>query len=88
MFILSLELDEKNNLKGFIQSLTDLAGMLDNFKDFFTHSNFKEYSEVVRSSIKDFLMRGYNDLERGENPVLAIIIKDYLRTFFKSIFFH
>lgn len=84
--LLKIEIDEKNNYKGFVQSLTNLAGMLDNFEDFFTHTNFKEFSEVVRFSLRDFLNRGYGELERRENPVLAIIIKDYLRSFFESIF--
>ena len=85
--LLKIEIDEKNNYKGSVQSLTNLAGMLDNFEDFFTHTNFKEYSEVVRYSLRDFVNRGYGELERRENPVLAMIIKDYLRSFFESIFF-
>ncbi|MFX1569665.1 MAG: AAA family ATPase [Promethearchaeota archaeon] len=83
--LLKLEIDEKNNYKGFVQTLTNLAGMLDNFKNFFTHTNFKEEGIVVNYSLQEFFKRDYIELEQKLNPVLAIIIKDYLRSFFKSI---
>ncbi len=84
--LLKVEIDEKNNYKGYVQTLTNLAGMLDNFEDFFTHTNFKEEGMAVNYSLQDFIKRDYSELERKVNPVLAMIIKDYFRSFFESIF--